>query len=103
MYARGQGVPVDEKEAAKWYQMAAEQGDSTAQFLLATAYLKGAGVEKDDVHAYMWLAIAAATGEQQAQASANSAKQQLGRRMNPAQISQAEDMAKQWLAKSPVR
>ena len=31
MYYDGQGVPQDYKEAVKWYTLAAEQGDATAQ------------------------------------------------------------------------
>ncbi len=30
MYANGQGVPQDYAEAARWYRMAAEQGDASA-------------------------------------------------------------------------
>ena len=30
VYDKGQGVPQSDKEAVKWYQMAAEQGDSDA-------------------------------------------------------------------------
>ena len=34
MYANGQGVPQDDKEAFKWYRLSAEQGNSTAQIVL---------------------------------------------------------------------
>ena len=34
MYVTGQGVPQDNKEAAKWYRLAAEQGVAEAQFNL---------------------------------------------------------------------
>ena len=30
MYDKGKGVPKDDKEAAKWYRLAAEQGDADA-------------------------------------------------------------------------
>jgi len=58
-YASGAGVPHDEAEAAKWYQMAAEQeesqaldkrqtaGISLAQHSLGVAYANGVGVPQD--------------------------------------------------------
>ena len=35
MYENGQGVPKDEAEAARWYKMAADQGNATARQNLA--------------------------------------------------------------------
>ncbi|MBS0647807.1 MAG: sel1 repeat family protein, partial [Verrucomicrobia bacterium] len=46
-YDKGQGVAKDEKEAAKWYQKAADQGHAKAQFGLGFCYKKGQGVAKD--------------------------------------------------------
>ncbi|MGA3098963.1 MAG: hypothetical protein ABSF25_21105 [Bryobacteraceae bacterium] len=37
-YYRGQGVPQDYAEAAKWYRKAAEQGEAVAQHSLGTLY-----------------------------------------------------------------
>ncbi|MDP7426550.1 MAG: SEL1-like repeat protein [Rhodospirillales bacterium] len=34
MYAEGKGATKDYKTAAKWYKLAAEQGDADAQFNL---------------------------------------------------------------------
>jgi len=34
MYRRGQGVSQNYKTAAKWFRLAAEQGDAAAQFNL---------------------------------------------------------------------
>ena len=31
MYGNGGGVPEDDKEAVKWYKLAAEQGNADAQ------------------------------------------------------------------------
>jgi len=31
MYAKGRGVPQDVKEAVKWWQLAAEQGNADAR------------------------------------------------------------------------
>ena len=38
MYARGDGVPQDDEEAAKLYKKAAEHGDTIAQFVLGIWY-----------------------------------------------------------------
>ena len=45
MYQEGQGVPINYKEAAKWYRRAANQGHARAQFFLGGDVLqKGDGV-----------------------------------------------------------
>ena len=54
MYANGEGVRKDFKEAMRWYRMAAEQGDTYAQNRLGFMYSEGQGVRKDLVLAYMW-------------------------------------------------
>ena len=47
MYDKGEGVPKDSKEAAKWYKLAAQQGDAYAQAILGYMYDKGEGVPKN--------------------------------------------------------
>jgi TPR repeat protein len=44
MYANGQGVAQDYKEAVNWYRKAAEQGDERAQYNLGVMYAIGQGV-----------------------------------------------------------
>ena len=56
----GQGVPQDDAEAAKWYQMAAERGSAKAQYQLGALYTRSAQV-KDPKQGYTWLTIAAKT------------------------------------------
>ncbi len=58
MYAKGQGVPKDYAEAAKWFRLAADQGDA-AQSNLGAMYANGHGVPQDYVQAHMWLNVAA--------------------------------------------
>lgn len=41
MYVRGEGVPQDDAEAVKWYQLAADQGYALGQFSLGTMYSAG--------------------------------------------------------------
>jgi len=44
MYSKGEGVPIDDKEAVKWYRLAAEQRITGAQSNLGLMYEKGQGV-----------------------------------------------------------
>ena len=41
MYTFGQGVPQNYTEAAKWYRLAAEQGNAQAQYNLGFLYAEG--------------------------------------------------------------
>ena len=66
MYDTGRGVPQDYAEALRWYRLAAEQGNTSAQFRLGVAYGTGRGVPQDYVSAHMWLNLAAATGDEEA-------------------------------------
>ena len=54
-YDKGQGVPHDYAEAAKWYRKAAEGGDRDAQYYLGILYYNGQGVPQDYVEATKWL------------------------------------------------
>lgn len=65
--ARGLGVPRDEREAAKWYERAAEGGDPEAQFQYALLLLDGRFVEKDKRQAYALMEAAAEAGNVLAQ------------------------------------
>lgn len=59
MHERGEGVPRDDAEAAKWYARAAELGHPFAQNNLGVLYRHGRGVAKDPVAAYQWFGLAA--------------------------------------------
>lgn len=41
------GMTVDQKQAASWYQLSAEKGFAPAQYRLGSMYEKGNGVERD--------------------------------------------------------
>ena len=95
LYANGQGVPQDYSQARQWYEKAAAQGHALAQNNLAEMYYAGLGVPQDDVRAYMWVNLAAAdmTGDEQKQAVEN--RDDVARRMTPAQIAEANQLAQQ--------
>ena len=69
MYDEGNGVLLDDKEAAKWYTKAAEQGNAAAQFNLALMYDEGEGVLQDYKEAVKWYTKAAEQGNANAQNS----------------------------------
>ena len=69
MYDLGEGVPEDNAEAARWYHLAAVQGNAHAQFSLGILYATGAGVPKDNAEAVRWYRLAAAQGNAGAQGS----------------------------------
>ena len=66
MYAKGEGVPQDDQEAAKWFRMSAEQGNNEAQYLLGMMYGTGSGVPQDYKESYSWMSIAKANGNKEA-------------------------------------
>jgi TPR repeat protein len=67
MYAQGQGVEQNERQAFCWYQRSAEHGDVISMVEVARAYDSGRGVERDAAKASEWLLRAATAGSEDAQ------------------------------------
>lgn len=67
LLARGMGVPLNAKEAAKWYAAAAERGIPEAQFQYALMLLDGDFVPKDEKQAHALMQAAAEAGNALAQ------------------------------------
>ena len=67
MYRTGEGVPQDYGEAVKWFRLAADQGDASAQNNLGVMYEYGRGVPQDYGEAVKWFRLAADQGEALAQ------------------------------------
>lgn len=63
---KGEGMPVDAKAAAYWYEQAAKQGVAPAQLNLGIMYLRGEGVTADMATARAWLEKAAHLGDNRA-------------------------------------
>ena len=70
----------------------AEQGNANAQYNLGTFYDNGLGVLQDKVRAYMWFSLSAAQGREGAAAF----RDLIARRMTPAQIAEAQKLAREW-------
>ena len=100
LYYQGQGVPTDYTEAVKWFRLAAEQDHANAQLNLGAMYGNGKGVRRDNVQSHMWLNLAASrlpSGEDRDMAVSN--RDIAEGRMTPAQVAEAERLAREWKPK----
>jgi uncharacterized protein len=70
----------------------AEQGDTSAQYNLGAFYDNGLGVPQDYVRALMWLNLSAAQGKE----GAATFRDLVARLMTPAQIAEAQKLARDW-------
>ena len=98
MYLDGEGVPEDYAAAVSWFRKAAEQGHAIAQTNLGDMYATGRGVAQAYVQAHMWFNLAAAQGD----ADAIKYRKAAAAKMTPAQIAEAQRLAREWKPK-PVR
>jgi len=97
LYANGTGVFQDYIEAVRWYGQAAEQGYAPAQGKLGGMYGLGYGVTQDYVDAYMWLELATMQSDEEAR----QVRDIFAAVMTPAQIFDAQALARDWLAAQP--
>lgn len=96
MYRTGVGVLQDYDTAVKWFIRAAEKGHSDAQHNLGGMYLAGRGVPTNLVRAHMWLNIAASLGDKVASESRDTVAEV----MTPEDISKAQQLARECVAKN---
>jgi hypothetical protein len=103
LHFRGWGVAEDYVEAVKWYRRAAEQGHAGAQLQLGTMYAKGDGVAQDYVLAHLWFNLAAAAAAHLPtdviQEIAAEQRYGIEQRMTPAQVAEAQRLAREWKPK----
>ncbi len=96
MYDKGEGVPQDYKEAARWYRAAAEQGHANAQLYLGGMYQRRQGVPQDYVQAHMWFNLAASGVGELAVKNRDS----IAEKMTSEQIAEAQRLAREWKPKT---
>ena len=90
----------DYATAVRLIRPLAEQGDATAQYNLGVFYDNGLDVPQDRVSAYMWFNLSAAQGKE----GAATFRDLIARRMTPAQIAEAQKLAREWKpTKQPSR
>jgi TPR repeat protein len=91
----GHGVRKDHAQALKWFRKAAEQGDPGGQYDMGMVFTAGHGVPQDYVQAYMWFNLAALQGN----LDARNRRDEVARKITPAQIAEAQRLAKEWKPK----
>ena len=77
-YAKGEGVPRDFQEAARWFRLAADQGHCGAQCYLGAMHAFGHGVPLDRDEGVRLIRVAADQGY--ADAQSNSGQPDAGRK-----------------------
>ena len=95
MFETGLGTPSNFRLAVTWYQKAAEQGHADGQRNLGKMYALGIGLLEDYVIAHMWFNLAAARGAE----DAVKFRDRLSKDMTPAQIAEAQRLAREWKPK----
>jgi TPR repeat protein len=103
MYDLGKDVPQDSAEAVKWYGNAADQGNADARHNLGIMYASGQGVAKDYVLAHMWFDLAASrypSSDREKREKSVRNRDRVASGMTPAQISEAQKLAREWKPKS---
>jgi TPR repeat protein len=88
------GVPEDIQEAAKWWTLAANQGDAESQASLGFLYESGSGVKQDYAQAFLWYSLVVA--DYPAHANALAGRQAVAKKMTPAQLSEAQILVQNW-------
>jgi TPR repeat protein len=101
LYHQGRGIPQDYAKARKWYEKAAARGYAQAQSNLAALYANGNGVPKNYVRAYMWWSLAAGHSTGNVQKDPANNRDDVARRMTPAEIAEAQKLAREWAPKTP--
>ena len=114
-YDKGRGVPQDTAAAVMWLRKAAEQGFAEAQNDLGFMYDQGRGVAQDSTaaaawyrkaadqdyaQAYIWFDMAAANlAIKQERDTAVRNRHKVAAKMTPAQIAEAQKLAREWKPK----
>ena len=101
MYFLGEAIPLDYKEAFRWFRASAVQGNSSAQGSLGAMYRKGLGLPQDYIQAFMWydLAVAKSELDQERRVWARN-RDSLAKKMTSEQIAEAQRLAREWKPKS---
>jgi TPR repeat protein len=95
LYLQGEGAPQSAQMALFWFSWAAEQGHALAFAKLGWMYAQGRGVLQDFIQAHKWYNLSAVQGEQRAA----EARDALAKQMPPAQIAEAQRLAREWKPK----
>ena len=92
----------DYATALRFYRPLADQGHAEAQFNLGLMYGNGQGVPQNYVQGHMWFNLAAArfpASETENRNKAVSARANVASKMTPAQVAEAQKLAREWKPK----
>jgi hypothetical protein len=91
-------MPIDLPQAVRWYRLAAEQGEATAQFNLAHMYKHGRGTVKDVVEAHFWYALAAGSKalEPDVHGIAMKNRDEMAAQLSASQVAENERRVQEW-------
>jgi hypothetical protein len=95
-------VPNDFGLAAKWYRMAAEQGNALAQNHLGSIYADGRGVPQDYAEAYFWLSLASANGGHSSTNGVDD-RDRAASHLTKTVLLQTQERARRWFEDHPGR
>jgi TPR repeat protein len=98
LYLQGEGAPQSAQMALFWFSRAAAQGDVLAFAKLGWIYAQGRGMLQDFIQAYMWYNLAATNGDK----PAAELRDALAKQMTPAQVAEAQKLAREWKPKDAV-
>ena len=93
MFATGEGVAQNYKEAVKWFRLAAEQGRLAGQLALGKSYINGQGVTQDYIEGLKWYFIGGGEKFDLWQEHISNVKSQ----MTPDEIAEAQKLANEWV------
>jgi uncharacterized protein len=92
IYLVGHGFYQSDQLALFWFRKAADQKDALAFAKLGLLHARGQGVPQDFIQAHMWYTLAEANGA----SKAAEARDVLAQQMTPAQIAEAQKLAREW-------
>jgi localization factor PodJL len=97
-FARGEGAPLDEAAAFRWFRQAAELGVADSQYNLGVLYQQGRGVSANPGEALFWFSVAARQGDQDAAARASTLETSVA----PTQMEQARARAQSFRPRAAI-
>jgi len=96
----------DYATAYRLFKPLAQQGIPEAQFNLALMYVMGEGVPQDYVLAHMWFNLAGSrypASEEESREGAVKNRNRVASKMTPAQIAEAQRLARKWKPRKELK
>lgn len=100
IYDQGLGITQDSSAAFKWFKLAAESGNGYSRFILGEMYQQGRGVTRDHIRAHMWWNIAASEELASGLELARREFVKIQKDMTPTEVSKAQQLARECVAKN---